>query len=322
MGVNYLKGNEMIKNRNIDPAAGIDPGKIAGGFNDFFIPNNVRRVFQTSSTKFTYANRLYDMMPSNMVYVGTTAHKTAIEAADEADVVYIHAGDSVYRAGALITATADRLKIFGQQTNMLQWGSPSVGANAGTYSTLYLNGNQIEVAGIGFHHSTAYAVVKIADHTTTTKDIWRTHIHDCHFNANSAATIGIEGSSISYDMPSTMIERCAFLDFVTYAIYDYLGGYSCIQDCIFHVHTDAVGIHHRHNTTSRAPSFIRRNLFTTIDGTDGVGIQVYATPTAGYFIVENNNFGGNFASEAHCISTKAGYMYGQNWHGSTIIAYS
>jgi len=312
----------MIRNSGIATNAGIDPSKIAGGINGFFVPNNVRRVVQSSTTAFKYANKILDMMPSGMVYTGTTAHKTAIEACDEADVVYIHAGASVYRAGALITATADRMKIFGQQTNEFQWGSPSVGCNAGTYSTLYLNGNQIEVAGIGFHHSTAYAVVKVADNTTTTKDIWRTHIHDCHFNANSAATIGIEGSSVSYDMPSTLIERCAFFDFQTYAIYDYFGGYSNIQDCSFHVGTGAVGIHHRHNGTSRAPTYIRRNLFTTIDGTDGVGIQVYATPTAGYFVIEDNHFGGNFANEAHCVSTKAGYMYGQNWYGSTIIAYS
>lgn len=312
----------MIKNTNIAPNAGIDPSKIAGGMNGFFVPNNVRRVFQSSTSAYKYANKIIDMMPSDMIYTGVTTHKTAIEAADEADVVYIHAGASVYRAAALTTATADRLKIFGQQTNMHQWGSPSVGANAGTYSTLYLNGNQIEVAGIGFHTSTAYSAVKIADHTTTTKDIWRTHIHDCHFNANSTATYGIEGSSLAYDMPCTMIERCMFLDYQTASIYDYFGGYSCIQDCVFDVGTGAAGVYHRHDSTTRAPTYVRRNLFSTIDDTDGIGISLYATPTAGCFIVEDNHFGGNFADEAHCITAKAGYMYGQNWFGSTIIAYS
>jgi hypothetical protein len=120
-----------------------------------------------------------------------------------------------------------------------------------------------------------------------------------------------------------MIDNCYFAGFDTRCIYSYFGGYSTVQNCEFIIDGLAgIGIEHITNGTSRPYFTVRNNLFTTTDATNAYGIKLTNTPTAGYFIVADNRFGGNFADEGHCISTKAGYLYGQNWYGSTIIAYS
>jgi hypothetical protein len=309
-----------IKNKSIEAGAGIDPSKIAGGINSFFIPNNVRRVIQTSTTNFKYANKIIDMMPSGMVYTGNAGLATAVSALDEADVLYIHAGDAVYETGAVMDVVANRVKILGQCTNDSQWGSPSLHVH-GTDTHICMNvlAHQVEVAGIAFHMQRAYAALKLGGSASTYgASFWRNHVHDVFFGANATATYGIDAGTDgpgSTDLPSTQINDCTFVEFVTAGIYSYLGGYSKVRNCTFMVPAAGIGIEHITNSSSRPFVGFLDNLFISLDATAGTcyGIKVTNTPSAGYFYMDGNRFL-NFHGDDHCITKRTTGTIGRNYH--------
>jgi hypothetical protein len=303
----------MIRNRNVAENAGIDPSKLAGAYN-YDMPNNVRRVVQTTSGD--YYRKIIDTMPTGMVY---TNYDAAIAAADEGDVIYIHAGDAVYEPQAVANITDDRLKIVGQLSGAHQWGSPSLHVHQTDTKCLTINAHQVEIAFLGFHHQTANVTIDIG----TTQAVWRTHIHDCYFGGNGTATYaiatGLAGAG-SQDCPCTLIERCVIQNYVTAGVYNFSGYFGGVRDSVIQVGTStAAGVIHNNNTTSRPWFYISGNEFAAMDSTNSIGISIVNTPSAGYLTVHDNVFIG-FASDAKCISKRTDNHLGRNWNNEVVIA--
>ncbi len=289
-----------------------------GGYD---MPNNVRRCFQTGSAN-SYYNKLIDAMPTGMVYTGATAVSSAIAASEEGDVVYIHAGDAVYEPLVVMAVAAARLKIIGQQSSGKTWGSPSLHVHGTDSKGMTINAHQVEVAFISFHSQTANISIDIG----TTMAPWRTHIHDCYFGGNNTATVAIafgykDGGNhlASEDCPSTIIERCSIWDYVTYGIHSFASYSSGIFDCIFNIKASTTGIYHPATTAQRPYSIYRGNLFTTLDSTNAIGIDLANTPTVGAITMVGNEFNG-FAGDSKCITKRTAGYIGRNWNNGTVIA--
>lgn len=229
------------------------------------------------------------------------------------DTIFVKQG--IYLEGATLNITQNGLKIIGVMTSELQFGQPSIHTH-GTEALMTINAHEVEIAFLGFHDQGAGTSIQIGNIAVA----WRTHIHDCFFGGNDTALYGIDTGpeALSYDAPFTVIERCYFQHYATAAIH--LNSFnSTVRDCIFQIGTAKVGIQYHPNGGDRPYGYILNNLFTTSDSTDGVGITVEGTPTAGYLSIDGNRFV-NFAdSTTHCVSKRTGYM-GLNYSGITACA--
>jgi hypothetical protein len=294
----------MIRNANIAQNAGISSSKIAGGIDGYFIPNNVRRVAQPESwTGGNYYRKIIDTMPSGMVY--NELHLACADA-DEADVIYVHAGDAVYLSDAKSTITAPRVKLFGQQAHPGLWGSPSIHTHATDVICLDVVGNQCEIAGLGFHIQAANVGIQLGE----TSVVWRTYIHDCFFGGNATGTYGID-AGCTYDAPYTVIANCKFEDFAT-ANVRLRAHHSMITNTLHVVYTAKIGVEYSDNAGDRPYGQILDNRFTTSDNTNAYGIKITNTPTAGLVFIDGNRFS-YFHGNDHAISkVTLGYL-GRNW---------
>ena len=228
-------------------------------------------------------------------------------------IVFPSTDCSTYLEVNPIAITQIGLKIFGAQPTRYMWGSPAIHTHAAT-TLMTIDANMVEIAFLSFHHQGAGISLQIGQ----TGVAWRAYIHDCHFGGNNEATYGIDMGG-TMDAPFTVVERCYFQGYAEAGIRSY-AYYSTIKDCDFEVYDSKYGILHTADTGNRPGTRIIDNRFSTTDSTSAVGIQVSNTPTAGMLFVDGNHFA-NFNSDAHCISTVAGYT-GLNWFGSTVIAVS
>jgi hypothetical protein len=294
----------MIRNRNISADAGIDPSKIAGGIDNYFVPNNVRRVVQTGVSE-NYYNKIMDMMPTGMVY---NTLEGAVAAADESDVIYVHAGDDVYLSAAQMTVEAPRLKIFGQQAHFGLWGSPSIHTHATDVICMAIAAHQVEIAGLGFHIQAANKGITVG--AVDTSGTWRTYIHDCYFGGNGTATYGIDLGGL-YDAPYSVIERCKLEDFATANIL-MTAHHSMVTGCHFMVKAAKIGLEYTSNGGTRPYCEILSNRFMTPDNTSAYGIKITNTPTVGMVFIDDNRFV-LFHGDDHCISKRTTGYIGKNW---------
>ena len=291
-----------------------------GGYD---MPNNVRRVIQTAVDN-EYYNKIIDAMPSGMVY---NTINGAVDDALEGDVIYVHAAPAVYEGRAEVTLDKLGTHLIGAMTSGRTWGTPSIHVhNSDTHNAVQISNHQIELAFLGLHVQQAVIGVNVGGSASLMgAAIWRTHIHDCYFGGNATGTHGIaagyNGGNYpgSTDVPSTIVERCTFHDFVT-ACADVYGSYnSGIWDCEFQVMTAKIGIHHQATGGSRPYGKYVRNIFTTVDVTNATGINVANTPTVGNIWMVGNEFIG-FASDAKCMTKRTAGYIGRNWNNGTIIA--
>ncbi|GAF71250.1 unnamed protein product [marine sediment metagenome] len=221
-----------------------------------------------------------------------------------------------------IEITQTGLKILGSLTSERQWGTPAIHSH-GTDSLLYINAHQVEIANVAFHmQGAAPAMIEVAQNG----NYWRTHIHDCYFGGNNLALCGVVmgnvtgsgyGHGSTVDAPCTVVEDCYFIYINGAAIYMNCGYGSVVRNCSFFMDTGDTGIVYGNNGTSRPHAEILNNRFATSDVSNAFGIKVPNTPSAGYFLVDGNQFL-NFADDDHCCEKRTGYM-GNNRQGVTDI---
>ena len=233
-------------------------------------------------------------------------------------------GTGIYEEGATLDIDQDNLKLLGVMTSGHQWGQPSIHTH-GTETLVKINSpnGQVELAGLGFHDQGAGVSIEVG----TTANTWRNHIHHCYFGGNNTALWAVvmgnqNGSGVGQGStivaPSTIVEQCHFIYYVTGNVFMNAGYGSVVRDCVMMVAAGADGIRYFTNGASRPFAYILDNRFTTLDDTNAYGVKVTNTPTAGYLMVDGNRFN-NFADNDHCISKRTGYT-GLNYLGITAIA--
>lgn len=237
----------------------------------------------------------------------------------------IIAGSGIYEEGATLTITQEGLKLLGVMSSGHQWGQPSIHTH-GTETLIKVDAigsGMVEIAYIGFHSQGAGISLEIA-HAI---NVWRTHVHDCYFGGNALALWAIVagnevgsgvGEAHTVDAPCTIIEDCAFMDYITGSVFADCGYMSIIRKNHFRVRDNAQGVRIYQNSTSRPMLFVVDNRFAARNVVNSVGIQVQRTPTAGNLMFDENRFV-NFANDGACISKRTGYT-GLNYLGKVAIA--
>lgn len=240
-----------------------------------------------------------------------TAFKTITEvvaAAAAGDMIVL---DGEFDEGAAVTITK-QLIIVGQ--NPSRNGYPTMVYNSSSHELFIVKANNVEIRNIGFVQTQAKEAIKIGD--TAGQAYYKLYIAGCKFDLYGAGTYAI-ASGDTADAPDIHIQDCLFRSFATAAI---LSNWTRarIDNNTFIVPTAKTGIVHSPNGGSRPDTQILDNEFITPDNTNGVGITVTNTPTAGTLLVHGNQFV-YFADNDHCISKRTGYT-GLNYLGITAIA--
>lgn len=203
----------------------------------------------------------------------------AISAAGNYDIIFI--GQGVYSEAATLTITQTGLKIFGAGTSGYIWGPTSLKSDTCADHLIKVEANGVEIAGLDFIANTN---AKDAIRLATTADIYKTHIHDCHFGASNGEYGVYIGDT--YDAVDTHIERCEFNDLVTAGIR--LNGTRCkVTNCLFFVPASGIGIEYVPDTGDRPNSAILHNYMMGSSSSD-TGIKITNSPTAGTFIIADN----------------------------------
>jgi len=219
---------------------------------------------------------------------------------------------------ALAEGTHNGVKIIGAMTSFNTMGPCTIHSHV-AQPLITIQSHAVELANFCVYLQGASTAIQVNPTVPSVAAAWRTHIHDMSFLGVGVALTAIDVGIVGSDAPATCIERCAFMEFATQSINCSMGYMSAIKDCHFQVGTGANGITYWTNGTSRPHCLILGNKFFTLDNTNGVGISLSATPTAGYLMIDDNHFV-NFNNDAHCISagTNADYC-GVNYNGSAAI---
>jgi len=229
-----------------------------------------------------------------------------------------------------IVVSKTGLAILGLQTSERQWGSPAIHTHS-TTTLISVEAHQVEIGNLAFHMQGAGVSMQIGWSNSVVTghvaiDPWRTHLHDCYFGGNGTALWGLTmgntntsgvGSTDMADAPCTTVERCFFGFHATGAIFMNCGYGSVVRECTIAIGTAGEGIRYYTDSSSRPFAFIERNRFTTIDATNGKGVVVTNTPTAGYLFIDGNSFN-NFANAAACLTKHDGYL-GANYCNGILI---
>jgi hypothetical protein len=232
----------------------------------------------------------------------------ALAVAGDYDTIVIEQG--VYDEGAVLNLTQKGLTLKGSNTSGYMYGTTSLKASAADHIIITIAADQIEICNLSFIQNNAKAVIAI-DHTAA---VYKTHIHDCHFGS-ATATYGIDAGG-TFDAVDTIIERCGFV----------CGGNvgvrmnatrAAIIDCTFQIGTAGEGYVHTPGTADRPYTRVVGCRFFTEDVTNGVGITVTNTPTAGMFFVDDCHFA-YFADDNHAVSKRTGYC-GLNWRDAAVL---
>jgi len=278
----------------------------------------VKKAADADYSKF-YADRFTSYDDDNTVSIYNTL-TAAVAAASNFDTIYVLPG--VYTEAGTINITQTGLKIIGYMTSGNQWGQPSIKASGTAHAVFTINANQVEIAGIGIHQTTAHAGIRVC----TTDNYWRTHVHDCYFGGNGAGTYGIVmgdttvgggAFGATVDAPCTVVERCHFDQWVTASVFFNCGYGSKVQNCTIAVSANAIGIQYYTDSTSRPHAYILDNRLNAVSASTSTGISITNTPTAGYLMIDGNHFI-VFGSDALTCSKRTGYM-GLNYNGVTVV---
>jgi hypothetical protein len=229
----------------------------------------------------------------------------AVSQASDYDWIFV--GQGVYSETATITISNTGLKIFGAGTSGYIYGPTSIKSDVSEDHMIKLEANGCEIAGIDF---ICEQDGKDGIRLGTTKSIYKTHIHDCHFGS-SAGEYGIYIGD-TYDAVDTHIEGCEFKDCVTAGIR--LNGTRCkVTDCIFFVPGSGIGIDYVPDSASRPNSMILNNYMLGSDDSD-TGFKISNTPTKGTFLLADNVISG--FNTAITQTANNAYNTAQNYEGS------
>ena len=215
----------------------------------------------------------------------------AIADADDYDVIYISHG--VYSEAATLNITQTGLKIFGSGTSGFIWGPTSLKSDTCKDHLITVNANEVEIAGLDFICNTDE---KDAIRVATTKDIYKLHIHDCHFGLGTGEYGVYTGAT--YDSVDMHIDRCEFYNAMTCGV-RMNGTRNKVTNCLFFVPASGIGIEYVPNAEDRPDSFIGHNRFIGSNSSD-TGIKITGSPTAGTYLITDNFV-------ANCATTITGY---------------
>jgi hypothetical protein len=263
----------MIKNRNVDPHAAIDPSKIAGGFGHRYM---VREVYHVAKANTAIWNYLNDHVASDHLFTTVTA---ALAVAGDYDV--IHVEDGVYDEGAELVISQTGLKLIGSGTSGLEWGPCSLKQSSANHHIISVQANGVEIANLGFIVNGAYKAIEI-DHTAA---VYKTHIHDCFFGGNGTSTYGVYAGG-TFDAVDTVIENNGFLNWATAGIYMNATRSKALNNVIF-VPDSGIGIDYVPTTSDRGYNVVAGNRITGT-GTSDTGIKLEGAPTKGQVMMYDN----------------------------------
>jgi hypothetical protein len=241
-----------------------------------------------------------------------SAFKTVTEAlavADEYDTVMIHEG--VYDEGAVLEITQKGLRLFGENTTFHMYGTTSLKASAADHVIIDVQADQVEIAYLSFIQNNANKIITI-DHSAS---VYKTHIHDCHFGS-AGATYAIDAGG-TFDAVDTIIERCHFTVGTALVGVRMNATRSALVNCYFAIAGSGTGYVHTPNTADRPYTRVIGCKFHAEDVTNGNGIVVTNTPTAGMFYVGDCLFS-YFASDNKAVSKRTGYC-GLNWRDAAVL---
>lgn len=221
------------------------------------------------------------------------------------------AGDKIIVSGEpteTVTLEVDKQLII-EGLNIDNNAYPSMIYTAGDYPIFTVTANNVVIRNLGIVQNSAHPAISIGDGSA----VYKLVIENCKFDLYATGTYGISSTSTE-DAPDITIKNCLFRSFATAGI---LANWTRakIEKCRFIVGTALSGIVHSPDTGSRPDTHILDCKFITTDSTNGVGITVTNTPTAGMLFVDGCTFA-NFADDDHCCSKRTGYV-GLNWNGIT-----
>jgi len=236
----------------------------------------------------------------------------ALVAAGDYDTIRIAAGD--YDEGAVMNITQKGLHIIGEDIS--ENGYPTlIMASAANHVIFVIKANEVVIANCGFVQTNAKAAIEIG---AGAGEAWyKIIIRGCKFDGWGTCTYGIANGS-GADVPDITIENNLFRSIDTGCILTNSTRAIIRNNRFILTGLADVGIVHSPNGGDRPDTQIICNEFIAYDATNGVGITVSNTPTAGYLYVKGNQFV-NFADNNHCISKRTGYT-GLNYLGITAIA--
>lgn len=227
-------------------------------------------------------------------------------------IIMVAQGD--YTEHVTVASTLQGTKIIGLSSSGLTRGGTMMIASEAS-NLISCKCHNLEVASMAFYNSFAAPAVSSAEDAWGA-NTWRLHVHDSFFCGAGTGTYGVWAGGVGTEAVHTVVEDCRFYETVTASIRNNGSG-NVLRRNIFDVPAAAYGIEHVPNGTSRPYTKILDNIFTAINSSTSVGIQVTNTPTAGYLHINGNSFV-NFADDDACCSKRTGYM-GLNYAGATAV---
>lgn len=224
------------------------------------------------------------------------------------------AGDTIKIKGEPVetdVVTIDKkLKLVGENPDNNVY--PTMFYNTGDYSILSIEANEVEIRNIGFIQNHANPAISVGNGAA----VYKVVIENCKFDLWGTGTYAI-ASPATEDAPDIVIKNCLFRSWATAAILSNWTRAKIEGNHFIDVGSAKTAIVHSPDGGSRPDTQIVNNTFQTYDSTNGVGITVTNTPTAGMLWIAKNEFG-QYADHAHCCSKKTGYM-GKNYFGITLL---
>lgn len=220
----------------------------------------------------------------------------AVAAAAAGDLIRIK---GEFDEGAAIDINKE-LTLLGENTSSNQYNT-LIYSN-GAYPLIFVEANNVKIFNVGFAQQAAQYTIMIGDDPG--EGWYKCHIRGCKFDGWGTSTIGI-GNGTNADAPDLHIEHCLFRSYATGCISTETTR-ARINNNIFIIPGSTYGITHIPTGGNRPDTGIYDNIFIAVDATNGNGIVVTNTPTAGYLSIDGNRFI-NFSSPAKSISKRLGY---------------
>jgi len=251
---------------------------------------------------------------------GTFAEGVA--ALSDDDVLFLAPGS--YNEGVTHTITEDNVKVIGCMSGRGVATAPTLasyvsGSDEGAEDLLYLEGDNIEVAGIRFLMGNGYWGIRAGEDVNST-NLW---VHDCYFYSGAQGggkgiemgrRDGDEGNAISFLTENNTFFKCA-----TSINLD--GSRAQVKNNTFLAYGQtSVQITCPQSGSQRNSNVITDNKFTVLranDGEKGIYFSGATSPTAGTMLVDGNQFinFGNATLACNKLSTYGG----RNWLGDQFL---
>jgi len=246
----------------------------------------------------------------------------AVAALSDDDVLFI--GPGSYNEGVTHTITESNVKVIGAQSGHGVATEPTLasyvsGSDEGSEDLLYLEGDNIEVAGIRFLMGNGYWGIR-AGETTNATNLW---VHDCYFYSGAQGggkgvemgrRDGTNGNAISFLTENNTFFKCG-------TAINLDGSRAQVKNNTFLAYGQtSVQITCPQSGSQRNSNVITDNKFIVLraaDGEKGIYFSGASSPTAGTMLVDNNQFI-NFAN-ATAACNKLSTYGGRNWLGDQFL---